>query len=204
VFQDQLVGGAPQRQDPGPGSQVMHGHPVQPAVGGDLQPGHQERHVTHVEGVQHVQAEGGAHEPRCGQRRGRTDQGEAEAFPHRAGELRVEDPEHDRRGVPARAELVAHGQTGLQVGQVVAGHDGHGGGAGQPDRLQGLRQRGISDDRGHAERPQLPEVAVVLALLHDHDVAARGDQLLDDLHPDRAQADDQDVPAQPGDPLPSE
>ena len=106
--------------------------------------------------------------------------------------------------LPARPELVAHGQAGLQVGQVVAGQDGHGGGAGQADRLQRLRQGGVRDDHRHAEGPGLAEMPVAVVLLdHDH-VAARGDQPGRGLHAHRAQADDQHVAAQPGDPLPAQ
>jgi hypothetical protein len=79
---EQLLVGAPDGQHPGPGRQVAHGQPVQPAVGRHGQPGHQQRLVAGVERAEHVQAERRAHEPRCGQRGRGPDRGETEISPN--------------------------------------------------------------------------------------------------------------------------
>src|SRR5262249_32856798 len=69
---------------------------------------------------------------------------------------------------------VAHGQAGLQVGKVVTGQHGDGGGTGQADRLQDLRLGGVGDDHGQAEATDLPQPEVVVVLVHDHNLAPRG------------------------------
>src|SRR5215469_18842199 len=73
VLQDRPVRGPADRQHPGPGRQVAHPKPFQPAAGGDRQPGHQQRRIARVERRQHVQAQSGANEPRCREGRRRPD-----------------------------------------------------------------------------------------------------------------------------------
>jgi hypothetical protein len=86
VLQQLLVGGAPDGQHPGPRRKVGHGQPVQAAVGRHGQPRHEQRLVAGVERAEHVQAQRRADEPRCGQRGGGPDRGEAEIAPNGTGE----------------------------------------------------------------------------------------------------------------------
>ncbi len=202
VLEDGAVGRAAQGQDPGPRRQLVHLQAVQAAAGGDGQPGDQQRLVAGVEGGQHVEAERRADEPRRGEGGGRPDVPEPERLLHRVGELRVEDPQHHRDVAPARAELVAHRQAGLQVSQVVAGQHRDRGRGGEPGGRQHLGQRRVGDHHRDAERADLAEVPVVLVLLDHHDLPAGVVQLADHPQPDRAEPDDEHVAAQPGDLLP--
>src|ERR1700722_17697434 len=204
VVEDRAVGGAAQREHAGAGRELVHPQAVQPAARGDGEPGDEQRLVARVESGEHVEAEGRADEPRGGERCGGPDVPEPERLLHRVGELRVEDAQRDGNGGPARPELVAHGESGLEVGQVVAGQHRDGGRGGQPGGREHLGQRSVGDQHGDVERAQLPEVPVVLVHLHHHDVAARVAQLPHHAQPDRAEPDHQHVVAQHGDLLPPE
>ena len=204
VLQHRGIDGAADREHPRLGCQVIHAQAVQAAAWGHGQPRHEQRLVARVERGQHVKAKRGADEPRRGQRGRRAHIVEAERFLHRVRELRVEDAQDDRCRPPAFAQLVPDGEASLQVGQVVACEHGDRGRGGQPHRPQHLRQRPVGDHNGDAERAGLPEMPVVLILLHDDDVAARRVQFLDDAQAHGPQPDHQDVAGQGGDLPPAE
>ena len=114
-----------------------------------------------------------------------------------AAEGAVEDAEDDRHLGPARAELVADREPGLQVDEVVAGQDRHRARLRQVDRAQRLSQGRVAVDDRRAEAAGVLDVAVrLVALDHDH-VAPLRPQPLQHPQPDRAEADQDDVALHP-------
>ena len=204
MLEHRAVGGAAQREHPGARGKLVHREAVQPAARRDGQPGDEQQLVAGVEGGQHVEAERRADEPRRGERGGGPDVVEAERLSHRVRQTGVEDAQHDRGGAPALAELVAHRQARLQVGQIVAGQHRDRGGDGQPRRGQHLGQRRVGDHHGDFEGAQLAQVPVVLVLLHHDHVLAGVAQLAHHAQAHRAEPDDKHVAAQPGDLPPPE
>ena len=189
VLQPATVGGPAQCHHPGLGRQVHHGQPVEAPARGHGQPAHQERLVPDGERTEDVEAQRGSDEAGGSQGRRGPHVPEVEVVLDGVAQLAVEDPEHHRHARPAIAQEVPHGQPGLDVGEVVAGEDGHGRRRPDVGVFEGLSLGGVGDEHRRPERPGVVEVAVVLVPLDHHHLPALGLQSLQ--HPDahRAEAD---------------
>jgi hypothetical protein len=125
MFEGAAGARASQGDHPGAGGEVLHGQTPEATPGGDGETADEKGLAVDVEGLENVEAEGGAGEPGGGQGRGGADVMEAEVPSHHAGQVPVEDPENHRDRLPPVTQRLPDGQAGLDVGQVGTGEDGH-------------------------------------------------------------------------------